>query len=595
MAKQVLSNSLLPLNAEQLDCLHAATDNLSALQLAWISGYLWARVSDRQHTGDATVSQPITLLSISQTGNARRLAEQLRDDLIVANLDAVLINGCDYKFKQIAQEKLLLIVTSTHGEGDPPEEGLTLYKYLFSKKAPALKDMHFAVFSLGDSSYEHFAKTGKDFDHRLAELGAKRMHDRVDADVDYQSQADVWRSEMTKLLKARVATDNPTQQQLGVSDNIKKMDSNFYTKDVPFTAHLAVSQKITSRHALKDVYHLEIDLADSGMHYQPGDALGVWYENDPALITELLSLLLMKGDELVQVQGQFLPISEALQKHYELTQNTQSIVKNYAALAHDKGLQELIADKEQLKNFVLSTPIIDMMSRAPVKLRAEQLLNLLRPLTPRLYSIASSQAEVGEEVHITVGVVRYKIDGRLRTGGASGYLAERLSEDDAVRVFIEYNENFRLPSDSNMPVIMIGPGTGIAPFRAFMQQRAADGALGHNWLFFGNLHLTDDFLYQVEWQRYVKEGVLTQIDVAWSRDQENKVYVQDKLQEKGDEVWRWIQRGAYIYVCGANCMALGVEQTLMTLVAEHGGMDFEQASEFLSELRVERRYQRDVY
>lgn len=268
----------------------------------------------------------------------------------------------------------------------------------------------------------------------------------------------------------------------------------------------------------------------------------------------------------------------------------------YAAFARDEALLAVVADKAQLQQFALATPIVDMVRRAPIELRAEQLLSLLRPLTPRLYSIASSQADVGEEVHITVGVVRYEIDGRPRTGGASGYLADRLAEDDELRVFIEHNDNFRLPGDPNTPVIMIGPGTGIAPFRAFLQQREADGAPGQNWLFFGNPHFTDDFLYQVEWQRYVKEGLLTKISLAWSRDQAEKIYVQDRVREQGAEVWRWIQQGAHIYVCGdANRMARDVEQALVAVVAEHGAMDLEQADEFLSELRIERRYQRDVY
>ncbi|WP_074013322.1 NADPH-dependent assimilatory sulfite reductase flavoprotein subunit [Candidatus Sodalis sp. SoCistrobi] len=603
MTKQVPPTTVLPLSAEQLDRLQTATGDLSPLQLAWISGYFWGRVAEGQPAGvsaaqpqAAPAAAPITLLSASQTGNARRLAEQLRDDLIAARLDVVLINAGDYKFKQIAQEKLLLVVTSTQGEGDPPEEAVALYKYLFSKKAPALPSTQFAVFGLGDSSYEHFAKTGKDFDSRLAELGAQRLYDRVDADVDYQAQAEAWRAAIVEQLKSRVAVASPAQQQLAASGNVNEVDSSPYSKEAPLTAHLAVSQKITSRQSLKDVRHLEIDLTDSGLRYQPGDALGVWYENDPALIGELLALLWLKGDEPVPVAGQTLPLAEALQKHYELTQNTPAIVAGYAAFARDEALLAVVADKAQLQQFALATPIVDMVRRAPIELRAEQLLSLLRPLTPRLYSIASSQAEVGEEVHITVGVVRYEIDGRPRTGGASGYLADRLAEDDELRVFIEHNDNFRLPSDPNTPVIMIGPGTGIAPFRAFLQQREADGAPGQNWLFFGNPHFTDDFLYQVEWQRYVKEGLLSKISLAWSRDQAEKIYVQDRVREQGAEVWRWIQQGAHIYVCGdANRMARDVEQALVAVVAEHGAMDLEQADEFLSELRIERRYQRDVY
>ncbi len=261
-----------------------------------------------------------------------------------------------------------------------------------------------------------------------------------------------------------------------------------------------------------------------------------------------------------------------------------------------KKLLSLIADKQALQQYAHNKPIADMVREAASQPEAQQFIDLLRPLMPRLYSISSSQAEVENEVHITVGVVRYEIDGRARTGGASGYLADGLQEEGDIRIFIEHNDNFRLPANPQTPVIMIGPGTGIAPFRAFMQQRDADSAEGKNWLFFGNPHFTEDFLYQVEWQRYVKDGLLTRIDLAWSRDQQHKVYVQDKLREQGEEVWRWIKEGAHLYVCGdANRMAKDVERALLDIISEYGGMDTEQADEFLSELRLERRYQRDVY
>ncbi len=539
------------------------------------------------------LQQPI--ISASQTGNARRLAEQLRDDLLAANLSATLVSAGDYKFKQIAQERLLVIVASTQGEGEPAEEAVALHKFLFSKKAPKLNDTAFAVFGLGDTSYENFCQSGKDFDGKLAELGAERLVERVDADVEYQELAAAWRKQVVSVLKARAPAESAAPGVLA-SGAVNLIDNSPYSKEQPLTAQLAVKQKITGRASDKDVRHIEIDLGDSGLRYQPGDALGVWFDNDPALVDELVQLLWLKGDEPVEVEGKTLPLAQALRSHFELTQNTTPIVDKYAALSRDETLIGLLADKAALQQYAHNTPIVDMVRQAPADLSAEQLVGLLRPLTPRLYSIASSQAENESEVHITVGVVRYDIGGRARSGGASGFLADRLEEDGDVRVFIEHNDNFRLPANPEAPVIMIGPGTGIAPFRAFMQQRDADGAGGKNWLFFGNPHFTEDFLYQVEWQRYVKDGLLTRIDLAWSRDQQHKIYVQDKLREQGAEVWRWIQEGAHIYVCGdANRMAKDVENTLLELVAEHGGMDTEQADEFLSELRLERRYQRDVY
>ncbi|HHH0384842.1 TPA: NADPH-dependent assimilatory sulfite reductase flavoprotein subunit [Yersinia enterocolitica] len=601
MTTQVPPSSLLPLSPEQLARLQAAVGEFSPTQMAWLSGYFWGMVNQQPGAVVApAVAAPaavtITLISASQTGNARRLAEQLRDDLLAAKLNVNLVNAGDYKFKQIAQERLLVIVASTQGEGEPAEEAVALHKFLFSKKAPKLPETAFAVFGLGDTSYEHFCQAGKDFDNKLAELGAQRLLERVDADVEYQESAQQWRQQIVAALQVRVPAQSAAAAAVTPSGAVDEITSSPYSKAAPLTAQLSVQQKVTGRNSEKDVRHIEIDLGDSGLRYQPGDALGIWFDNDPALVEELLALLWLKGDEQVSIDGQNISLSQALRSQLELTQNTTLIVDKYAALSRDEKLIALLADKPALQHYAKNTPIVDMVRQAPSDLNADQLVALLRPLTPRLYSIASSQAETESEVHITVGVVRYDIDGRPRTGGASGYLADRLEVDGDIRIFIEHNDNFRLPVNPETPVIMIGPGTGIAPFRAFMQQREADGATGKNWLLFGNPHFTEDFLYQVEWQRYVKDGLLTRIDLAWSRDQAHKIYVQDKLREQGAELWNWIQQGAHIYVCGdANRMAKDVEQVLLDVVALHGAMDAEQADEYLSELRLARRYQRDVY
>jgi sulfite reductase (NADPH) flavoprotein alpha-component len=580
--------------------LQSAIGDYSPTQMAWLSGYFWGMVN--QQPGAVAASAPVqnaasvTLISASQTGNARRVAEQLRDDLIAAKINVNLVNAGDYKFKQIGQEKLLLIVASTQGEGEQAEEAVALHKFLQSKKAPQMKDTAFAVFALGDTSYEFFCQAGKDFDTRLGELGAERLLDRVDADVEYKEAAENWRKRIVDVLKQRVPADTGAQAAPTLAGSVNQVDSSPYTKEAPLTATLSVNQKITGRDSDKDVRHLEIELGDSGLRYQPGDALGIWFENDPQLVQEIVELLWLKGDEIVEVNDKKLSLSEALQHHIELTQNTTPIIEKYAALCRDEHLTGLLADKPALQQYAQTVPFADMVRRAPTELDAQQLVDLLRPLTPRLYSIASSQAETETEVHITVGVVRYDIDGRPRSGGASGFLADRLEEDGEVKVFIEHNDNFRLPVNPETPVIMIGPGTGIAPFRAFIQQRDNDGATGKNWLFFGNPHFTDDFLYQVEWQRYVKDGLLTHISLAWSRDQAEKVYVQDKLREQGAEVWQWLQEGAHVYVCGdANRMAKDVEQALLEIIAKYGEMDLETADEYLSELRLDRRYQRDVY
>ncbi|EAN1750158.1 NADPH-dependent assimilatory sulfite reductase flavoprotein subunit [Salmonella enterica] len=599
MTTQAPLTGLLPLNPQQLARLQAATTDFTPEQLAWVSGYFWGVLNPRSDA-DAVTRAPergspgITLISASQTGNARRVAEALRDDLLAVNLNVNLVNAGDYKFKQIACEKLLVVVTSTQGEGEPPEEAVALHKFLFSKKAPRLNNTAFAVFSLGDTSYEFFCQAGKDFDNKLAELGGERLLDRVDADVEYQTVAAQWRARIVDVLKSRTPVTTPVPSV--VSGAVNEIHTSPYTKEAPLRASLSVNQKITGRNSEKDVRHIEIDLGDSGLCYQPGDALGVWYQNDPALVKEIVELLWLKGDEPVAVDGKLLPLTEALQWHFELTVNTAGIVENYATLTRSEFLLPLVGDKAQLQHYAAATPIADMLRFSPSQLDADALVGLLRPLTPRLYSIASSQAEVENEVHLTVGVVRYDIEGRARAGGASSFLADRVDDEGEVRVFIEHNDNFRLPTNPETPIIMIGSGTGIAPFRAFIQQRVADEASGKNWLFFGNPHFTEDFLYQVEWQRYVKEGLLSRIDLAWSRDQKEKIYVQDKLRERGAELWRWINDGAHIYVCGdANRMAKDVEQALLEVIAEFGGMDLESADEYLSELRVARRYQRDVY
>ncbi|CAJ0990985.1 NADPH-dependent assimilatory sulfite reductase flavoprotein subunit [Pantoea sp. Nvir] len=605
MTTQEHLGSLLPLNPEQIERLQAATAGFTPVQLLWLSGYFWGMVN-HQMPSIFSVSAPasseipvIKLISASQTGNARRVAEQLRDDLQAAQLNVTLFNAGDYKFKQIGQEKWLIVVISTHGEGEPPEEAMALHKFLMSKKAPKLDGAAFAVLGLGDISYDFFSKAGKDFDNRLAELGAERLLERVDADVDFSAVAASWRRALVKVLKKRVLSESPLQPSVPVvgSINVNKVHDS-YTKESPLIASFAVNQKITGRHSDKDIRHIEIDLGDSPLLYYPGDALGVWYENDTALVMELLSLLWLQGNEPVQINNKMIPLTEALQKHFELTINTAQIVEQYATLSRNKILLALVEEgKDKLQHYAQHFPIVDMVHNAPTKLNAKQLTTLLRPLTPRLYSISSSQAENKTEVHITVSAVRFNINGKARAGGASSYLADRLEEDSKIRIFIQHNDNFRLPDNPDAPVIMIGSGTGIAPFRAFMQQRDNDGANGKNWLFFGNPHFTEDFLYQVEWQQYVKNGLLTNIDLAWSRDQEKKIYVQDKIQAKGAEVWSWIvEEGAYLYVCGnANRMAKDVENALLDIVVKHGVMDRETAEEFLSELRIKRRYQRDVY
>lgn len=598
MSTQVSPEQIFPVSAEQLAALQTVTAGFTSQQLAWLSGYLWGRGNASVQTAvspvlNTTESEIITIISASQTGNARRLCEELKTRFLSEKFAVNLVNAGEYKYKHLSREKIVIIVTSTQGDGEPPEEAVAFYKYLHSAKRPDLSGTAYAVFSLGDSSYEKFCQAGIDFDTQLAKAGATALLPRTDADVDYQSAAAAWTEALTHVLKDRgTAVGNPPPEVVQTGGSTE----NRYSKTAPLTASFSVNQKITGRNSLKDVRHIEISAGDSGLHYQPGDSLGVWFENDPALADEIISLLHLDTATDITVSGHTYPLREALIRHLELTQNNGVTVSRYAQLSQHEALSALTSDKQAALHYAQKTPVAEMLRQAPSRPSAQAFTDILRPLTPRLYSISSSQAEAEDEIHLTVGVVRYDTDGRARTGGASGFLADHIQEGGDVRVFIERNDNFRLPADPDVPVIMIGAGTGIAPFRAFMQQRENDGASGKNWLFYGNQHFTEDFLYQTEWQRYVREGVLTNISLAWSRDKPAKTYVQDKLREQGAEVWRWIEDGAHIYVCGnAGLMARDTEDALLAIISRYGNRDGESADEFLSELRTARRYQRDVY
>ncbi|MFQ1902470.1 assimilatory sulfite reductase (NADPH) flavoprotein subunit [Aeromonas veronii] len=587
--------NLSPLSDEQQRQLGQVLSTLNTQQLAWVSGYLYG-LSQSGHQSVATSaavvtpSGSLTILYGSQTGNAKGVATAIKAQAEARGLPVTLASMADYKPKQLKKESHLLVVVSTYGEGEPPESAVDLHDQLKKGKIGKLEGLKFAVLGLGDSSYEFFCQTGKDFDNFLASAGAERIYELASLDVDYQDAAKSWGEQALNAIAATLSTGvassvaSAVQQAVGHSQ---------YSKENPFPARLSVNQKITGRDSTKDIRHIEINLADSGLTYQPGDALGVWFDNDAELVDEVLALTSLSGDEAT-AHGS---LRAALSSHFELTRLHGGFITGLADISDNAALKDLAGDKAQVNALVASAQVVDVLKRFPTALTAEQLVGLLRPLTPRLYSIASAQSEVEEEVHLTVAVVRYlQEDGTVRSGAASSYLADRLIEDGEVRVFVEHNDNFRLPQNPDTPVIMVGPGTGIAPFRAFMQEREAQGAEGKNWLFFGNPHFTQDFLYQVEWQRYVKSGLLSKISLAFSRDQANKIYVQDRLREAGLELYQWLEAGAHFYVCGdANKMAKDVQEALLDVIAEHGHKSREEAEEYLSELRRAKRYQRDVY
>lgn len=593
--KDSLTN-LTPLSDEQQRQLSQALSTLNTQQLAWVSGYLYglSQAGSQPAVTGAAATAPsgnLTILYGSQTGNAKGVASAIKAQAEARGLPVILTSMADYKPKQLKKETHLLVVVSTYGEGEPPESAVDLYEQLKKGKVGKLEGLKFAVLGLGDSSYEFFCQTGKDFDSLLTKAGADRVHELASLDVDYQDAAKAWGEQALNAIAATLSAGpagsrvaSAVQQAVGHSQ---------YSKENPFPARLSVNQKITGRDSTKDIRHIEISLEESGIRYQPGDALGIWFDNDADLVGEVLALAHLSGDEAT-ARGS---LREVLSRELELTRLHGGFITGLAEISDNAALKDLAGDKAQVNALVASAQVVDVLKRFPTALTAEQLMGLLRPLTPRLYSIASSQSEVEEEVHLTVGVVRYpQEDGTVRSGAASSYLADRLPEDAEVRVFVEHNDNFRLPANPDTPVIMVGPGTGIAPFRAFLQEREAQGADGKNWLFFGNPHFTQDFLYQVEWQRYVKSGLLSKISLAFSRDQANKIYVQDRLREAGLELYQWLEAGAHFYVCGdANHMAKDVQEALLDVIAAHGQKSREEAEEYLSELRRAKRYQRDVY
>lgn len=594
MLLKELSSFASPLSQGQVEKLKQLTSELSAVQLAWVSGYLSATAEQgtSQASVEAEPAQTVTILYGSQTGNGRGVANELAAKAKAQGYAVNLASMGDYKVRQLKQETLLLAVVSTHGEGEAPDDALELHKFLASKRAPKLDNLHYSVLALGDSSYEFFCQTGKDFDERLAALGAKAIQPLVECDVDYEEAAQQWQSDLLESIKPLIQTSSASVVSIGSSTNTGESQ---FTKQNPFAAELLVSQKLTGRDSDRDVRHVEIDLGESELSYQAGDALGVWFSNSEVLVEEILTQLSLDGATEVTVAKESLSLKQALIEKKELTQLYPGLVKGWAELSGDETLLKLAEDRELTRQFVLNHQLIDLATKYQVTITPVQLIELLRPITPRLYSIASSQSEVESEVHLTVALVEDERDGETRFGGASQFLAQA-EEGAEVKVYVEPNSHFRLPENPDTPVIMVGPGTGVAPFRAFMQERAAQGVESDSWLFFGNPHFEQDFLYQTEWQQYLKDGSLTRIDLAFSRDQAHKIYVQDRIAEQGEEVWKWLEAGAHLYICGdAERMAKDVHQALLDVAVKFGGKTAEEAEAFLEQLRSDKRYQKDVY
>jgi sulfite reductase (NADPH) flavoprotein alpha-component len=600
MNNQKTFDCVCPLNQEKLGLLQQLEHNCSDIQNAWLSGYFWRSANKNTHFSViekplVNIEQKITIISASQTGNAKLLSQRLNKYLNQNSIKNHLIYAIDYKFKNIKNEKILILIISTQGEGEVPEEAISFYNFIMSKRAPKLNNLYYSIFGLGDTSYNLFCQAAKDFDRRLQELGAQSLLCRFDADIEYEKDYLEWSQKILSIVKNKCVSFSSSSKNVKNKDHLIN-NPCAYNKNYPAIATVLTNQKITGRHSSKDIRHIEIDIKDLNMSYKPGDALGVWYRNDSNLIKKILTSLSINPLEQVNIKNDVINIFDALKNHFELTVNTTNIVKKYASFAKNHFLNDLILNKIRLNEYVTNTPLVNMFYDHQSKISSEQLINFLRPLHPRLYSISSSQSETNDEIHITVGVVKKNISGSFHFGGASGYLSQALKPDDKIKIFVEANDSFRLPHDQKTSIIMIASGTGIAPFRAFMQQRDHDQSLGKNWIFFGNPNFTEDFLYQIEWQKYIKSGLLNKITLAWSRDQTDKIYIQDKIREHGKEIWSWIKDGAAIYVCGnASKMAKDVELALLDIISNNNHMNIEDAKGFLSNLRMNKRYQRDVY
>ncbi|MFC0471497.1 assimilatory sulfite reductase (NADPH) flavoprotein subunit [Halalkalibacter kiskunsagensis] len=605
MQLQVMNS---PFNQEQAELLNHLLPSLTESQKVWLSGYLAATqsasvastpeapVAELPTINVQPVSKEVTILYGSQTGNAQGLAENVGKTLRGQEFEVTVASMSDFKPNNLKKLHNLLIIVSTHGEGDPPDNALSFHEFLHGRRAPKLDDLRFSVLSLGDSSYEFFCQTGKEFDQRLEELGGKRLNERVDCDLDFDEPAAEWLEGVISGLKeaqgGSAAASVETPQAAVESE---------YSRTNPFKAEVLENLNLNGRGSNKETRHLELSLEGSGLTYEPGDSLGIYPENDPALVDLLLQELKWDPDEIVKVnkQGDVRSLKEALTSQFEITILTKPLLQQAADLTANPKLKELLSagNEDKVKEYINGRDLLDLVrDYGPWSVSAQEFVSILRKMPARLYSIASSLTANPDEVHLTIGAVRYNTHGRDRDGVCSILCSERLQAGDTLPVYIQHNQNFKLPQNPDTPIIMVGPGTGIAPFRAFMQEREELGVEGKSWMFFGDQHFVTDFLYQTEWQKWLKDGILTKMDVAFSRDTDEKVYVQNRMQEQSKELFEWLQQGAAVYICGdEKHMAHDVHNTLIEIIEHEGGMSREKAEEYLATMQQEKRYQRDVY
>jgi len=589
-----------PVSEEQWARINELAVSLKPGQALWVSGYF----AGYERGVQAAAAQPLapgapapgartlTVLYGSETGNSAALAKALVEAARGQGLVPAIADMADYKPRKLKDEQDLVVVTSTHGEGDPPQSAADFFEYLEGHKAPRLPGLRYAVLALGDSTYERYCEAGKRVDRRLAELGATALLPRVDCDVDYDDAAAGWTAALVEQLAAGPAPAG------AVPAAIVPPAREAYGKRRPFQARVIDSFVLTGRGSTKETRHVELSVEGSDLAFEPGDALGIVPRNDPHLVEALLEALALPADARAAVKDRATTLAEALSADFEITAATPRFLEHWAGLSGDAGLVGLLEGDRAADRaaFLRENHVIDLVRRYPVPgIGGETFVTGLRPLQPRLYSIASSIAAIADEVHLTVSTVRYVLHGQPRAGVASGHLAERAPPDATVPVYVQANPHFRLAAD-DVPIIMIGAGTGVAPYRAFMQEREARGAGGRSWLFFGERNFRSDFLYQTEWQDLLRRGVLSRMTVAFSRDRAEKRYVQHRLIEHGHDVHAWLEDGACLYVCGdAQTLAPAVHAALAAILQEHGGLGPDAAEEHLRGVQRERRYRIDVY
>ncbi len=591
---------------EQFQQAQDLLNSLTLEQKLWLSGYLTGvnqsggllgedfaikneqveRLVDIQK--DPESKTEVTVLYGTHTGNSRLIAESAAELLELKGVSVNLFEMPDYNVRKLKEEKNLLIVVSTHGEGEPPVSAEDFYAFIYGKKAPMLDGLNFGVVALGDSSYINFCKTGNDIYKQLVKLGAKNIHDIIEFDVDFKDHIEAF---LPNILNQFSESTNGSQALNNKVNAAVKVDTDQWVE-----AEVLEKVLLNGRGSNKSTYHIELDIENKGIAYEPGDALEVISKNNTVLVDGILNKLGLNPETKIQIQDQGKSLRDALIVNYEITVVAPPVIKKYAELAQNSKLNSLIDDQEKLKQYLYGSDLLDLLNDFPAEMSVNDLQRILRKLPARLYSISSSYEFNPDEVHVTVGAVKYHLNDREHQGVCSGFLAEEVQVGDELLVRIKKNEGFRLPEDHNAKVIMVGPGTGIAPFRSFLQQRDVVNAKGENWLFFGDQYFVSDFLYQTELLKYRKNGLLKYVSVAFSRDQEEKIYVQHRLRENGAQVYQWIKDGAYFYLCGdMNRMAKDVKKELVNIIAEHGNISVREAADYFKEIKSSRRYQEDVY